>query len=308
MQPAARLVIVSAMETAVQRPSYRSIVVGYDGSDGAVDALALGSLLADTVGAELTIVGVFAADPWLGIEDPRFQWLDPEMSRCVADAAQSVTCESACVPSTSASRGLHDFAQKSDADLIVVGSSPRAGMGRVLAGSVSQRLLEGGPCAVAVAPLGFRDSEVALRVIGAGFNGTPESLEALDTAVAIGKAAGATLRLFVVAETAPDTNAVRARYQELLHETLEAVPGELRAAGTLLDGAPAAALLEEADKRVDLLCLGSRGYGPLRRVLLGSVSSEVVQSAPCPVLVVPRRAEEASSTVDELLGGEKSAV
>ena len=297
--------------------SYRSIVVGYDGSDGAVDALALGSLLADTVGAQLTIVGICAADPWLGMDDPRFQWVDPEMSRDMAEAAQSVTCESACVPSTSAPRGLHDFAQKNGADLIVVGSSPRAGIGRVLAGSVSQRLLQGGPGAVAVAPSGFRDRELALRVIGVGFNGTPESQDALDAAVTIGKAAEATMRLFVVAETshatpsvgaAPDTNAGRGRYQELLHESLGAVPDKLRAAGTLLEGAPAAALLDEAEKGVDLLCLGSCGYGPLRRVLLGSVSSEVVQSALCPVLVVPRRAEEASSTVDELLGGEKSAV
>jgi hypothetical protein len=37
-----------------------------------------------------------------------------------------------------------------------------------------------------------------------------------------------------------------------------------------------------------LLVLGSRGYGPVRRVLLGSVSGELVRGAACPVLVVPR--------------------
>ena len=42
---------------------------------------------------------------------------------------------------------------------------------------------------------------------------------------------------------------------------------------------------------MDLLVVGSRGYGPLRRVLLGSVSSELMHSAPCPVMVVPRTAE-----------------
>lgn len=42
------------------------------------------------------------------------------------------------------------------------------------------------------------------------------------------------------------------------------------------------------EKDVDLLVLGSRGYGPLTRVLLGSVSRRAAQDAPCPVLVVPR--------------------
>jgi nucleotide-binding universal stress UspA family protein len=41
----------------------------------------------------------------------------------------------------------------------------------------------------------------------------------------------------------------------------------------------------------DLLVTGSRGYGPLRRVLIGSVSTPLMHSAPCPVMVVPRTAE-----------------
>jgi nucleotide-binding universal stress UspA family protein len=41
---------------------------------------------------------------------------------------------------------------------------------------------------------------------------------------------------------------------------------------------------------VDLLVLGSRGFGPVMRLLIGSVSSRVIREAPCPVLVVPRPA------------------
>jgi nucleotide-binding universal stress UspA family protein len=53
-------------------------------------------------------------------------------------------------------------------------------------------------------------------------------------------------------------------------------------------GDPVRALETEAHEGLDLLVLGSRGFGPLRRVLLGSVSSQLVRLAPCPVLVVPR--------------------
>lgn len=51
-------------------------------------------------------------------------------------------------------------------------------------------------------------------------------------------------------------------------------------------GSPAAVLLEEARAReADLLLVGSTGVGRLRAAFLGSVSSQVVDHAPCPVLV-----------------------
>jgi nucleotide-binding universal stress UspA family protein len=54
----------------------------------------------------------------------------------------------------------------------------------------------------------------------------------------------------------------------------------------LLHGRPASVIVEEAqDLRADLIVVGSRGLGRLRSMLLGSVSAEVVDHAPCPVLV-----------------------
>ena len=37
-----------------------------------------------------------------------------------------------------------------------------------------------------------------------------------------------------------------------------------------------------------MLVCGSRGYGPLRAVLLGGVSSALAHTAACPLLVIPR--------------------
>ena len=82
-------------------------------------------------------------------------------------------------------------------------------------------------------------------------------------------------------------------------EVREAVAAELREAvaryadgvvpvkGQLLVGAPAKQLIAES-LDLDLLVMGSRGFGGLRRALLGSVSGQVVLDAACPVLVVPR--------------------
>ena len=74
-------------------------------------------------------------------------------------------------------------------------------------------------------------------------------------------------------------------------EVLEELPRGLRASGEVLRGNAAETIASKADEGVDLLVMGSRGYGPARRVLLGSVSSELARSAPCPLLVVPRTAE-----------------
>jgi nucleotide-binding universal stress UspA family protein len=41
---------------------------------------------------------------------------------------------------------------------------------------------------------------------------------------------------------------------------------------------------------LDLLVVGSRSHGPMRRLLLGSTSRRVVRDAKCPVLVLPRGA------------------
>ena len=57
--------------------------------------------------------------------------------------------------------------------------------------------------------------------------------------------------------------------------------------GKLLEG-DAAGLLERESEGLDLLVTGSRGYGPKRAVLVGSVSSELLRTAQCPVVVVPR--------------------
>jgi hypothetical protein len=56
---------------------------------------------------------------------------------------------------------------------------------------------------------------------------------------------------------------------------------------TKIVGGDTIAALVEQSARMDLLVLGSRGYGPVKRVLLGSVSRRLVNGARCPVLIVP---------------------
>ena len=79
-------------------------------------------------------------------------------------------------------------------------------------------------------------------------------------------------------------------FQMQLNGAVAELPQDLRAHPVFERGDPAEKLLESAEMGVDLLVLGSRGFGPVMRLLIGSVSSRVIREAPCPVLVVPRPA------------------
>jgi nucleotide-binding universal stress UspA family protein len=74
---------------------------------------------------------------------------------------------------------------------------------------------------------------------------------------------------------------------EGLSEAVSQLGDDLDVTAELLDGR-AVTDLARTSGEVDLLIVGSRGYGPLRAVLLGSVSHELVRSAQTPVVVVPR--------------------
>jgi nucleotide-binding universal stress UspA family protein len=79
-------------------------------------------------------------------------------------------------------------------------------------------------------------------------------------------------------------------YERLVRETVSALDADIDVSQTLLDG-DAQHLLACESSDLDLLVVGSRGYGPLRAVLLGSVSSALVRPARSPLVVVPHTAD-----------------
>jgi len=103
------------------------------------------------------------------------------------------------VLSPSTPEGLRDLAEREQADVIAFGSEYRTAPGHVAAGTSAQRLLEGGPIAVAIAPAGMRDhGDLAIKVVSAvSEEGDPGPEE---TAASIAAAFGATLETRVDGE------------------------------------------------------------------------------------------------------------
>jgi nucleotide-binding universal stress UspA family protein len=209
----------------------------------------------------------------------------------------------------SAARALHEAAEAEDAGLLVVGSRKDGPLGRVRAGSTVERLLHGAPCPIAVVPGGW-ESRGGLGTIGVAYVDSEEAREALRGAHALAARAGAGAKLRVLTVHTPHLGMyaeTEAHVGVRPSKSIEQVEGEHRvrteralqaAIAELGDGVPVeveafveddpAQTLVRVSEHLDLLVCGSRGYGPLRAVLLGGVSRRVAVEAHCPVIVLPR--------------------
>lgn len=207
---------------------------------------------------------------------------------------------------------LHHLADEMNAAAVVVGSTHRGTLGRVLIGDVAAGLLHGSPCPIAVAPRGYESAaDGDMRRIGVAFDGTAESDEALTAAIGLAKRTGGSLSSFTVFEPidwsgsyavpgwvpSPDSeNARLQRAQSIAEQALEAVPEGVRATAELLHG-QVVSTLAGVSHELDLLVCGSRGYGALRRVGAGSVSRGLAHEAACPLLLVPRKPTATAATL-----------
>jgi nucleotide-binding universal stress UspA family protein len=284
-----------------------SIVVGWDGTPGGRDALALADLLAAGLGARLVIAHVYpvTTPASSGFDTRLADVADAGLAAIDLDPLVTASVDTLSIAADTPARGLREVAEAERAALIVVGTTARGRIGRVLVGSVARRLLHGSPCAIAVAPRGLAQHELHTGVVAAAFDLSPESQRAVDQAAAIASALGASVRIIAIEPVSArhfddlDVDAgfagagatPSARLQAGVSRVRAGLPARLRAEGRLLKGDPVETLIEEAGAGVDLLVMGSRGHGALGRVFAGSVSAAVLEAAPCPVIVVPRQAQ-----------------
>lgn len=134
---------------------FSNVIVGVDGAEGGRDAIALAKfLLAD--GGRLTLGNVYPGESyiWRG-GTPIYQTIERDDSQALLNREQKevdVEAELRSFGDPSIGKGLHVLAEHVGADLLVVGSSRRTLVGRVMVGDDTRAALNGAPCAVAIAP------------------------------------------------------------------------------------------------------------------------------------------------------------
>jgi nucleotide-binding universal stress UspA family protein len=289
---------------------FSKVIVGFDGSEQARDALSLAAAVTTRDG-ELVVCCVHhfkTLSAHLDLTEPH---LDHAAAEGCAEEAfglldSPLTISSVLVAGASAAGALQRTAERQHADLLVLGSSHRGAVGRVLVGSVTEETLQGAPCPVAVAPVGFhrQAADAHFARIAVGYDVAAPAQNALEAGAALATQTGAELRVVAVADTAAALAGggslamsypaiVKARLHAAEEGVAQALTGlgeSISASSEVRDGQAGEKLLEVTHS-VDLLVLRSRGRGPVRRMVLGSVCDTIVRAAACPVLVIPPAVE-----------------
>ncbi|WP_425955190.1 universal stress protein [Xylanimonas sp. McL0601] len=206
------------------------------------------------------------------------------------------------------------LAAAQDVDMLVLGRRRRGRLGRLMLGSVSSELVERAEVSVTVVRLDENGSggepdedenvdedgvEAAPRVV-VGVDTSGSSVLALQHAAEVAARTGAVLdavfawQITTLAPLpgswgwAPPLDEYEGFATDRLDEAIEAAGIELppeQLARSVVHKAPAAALLE-ASTAAERVVVGARGLGGFDRLLLGSVSRQVLEYASCPVTVV----------------------
>jgi nucleotide-binding universal stress UspA family protein len=284
------------------------IVVAVDGSPGAADAVALAALLSDALDAPTILACVHPPRALSArITGTAFEDRDADGAQRIVDAvawpSDRPAPERRVVWSATPALGLRMVADHVAADLVVVGSSHRHGLGRAVPGTTAMRLVADRSRPIAIAAVGHAGARQAMQMqhIGIAYDGSPAARRALTFAVGLARRTDAWLRVFDVAvprtplelachgpAAAPliGLEPARAEARANLTEALATIPSDIAVNSELLDGDPSSQLVD-LSSRLDLLIMGSRGHGLFERLLLGSTSDAVAAGTRCPLVVVP---------------------
>ena len=169
-------------------------IISYDDTPGDHDALMLGRILADA-GAALTLAYVRHATQSDHSEEQQEAHQAEMLLARGARRLAGTQVDTRIVLSPSTPEGLRGLAEEEGADIIVFGSDYRTASGHVVPQHSTQRLLEGGPAAVAIAPAGYHSgrAEDAIRIHRIGVIAIPGDDTTLATARALADSFGATL-------------------------------------------------------------------------------------------------------------------
>lgn len=306
----------SADQGANSSPSRISrIAVGVDGYPEGRDAVVVAATLARATNAELLLVAVHPYPLVVLPEEANWKSLERQAASLLRETRDSLAPDARIVVETGLSvpRALECVVAREHCDLLVVGSSRHGLEDRVRIGKRTRQLLGDFTCPLAIAPRGTHaKASTELRRIGVGFDGGGESDAALALAGSIARPVGAELRLCgVIDDRVPPPGWSALDIHNIDRQCLEeVVQGEMDAlharalkgakatgAGVhaeVLRGRPADALLKLSET-VDLLVIGSRHWGPVARLVLGSTGEALAHDSACPLLVVPRLAADSNA-------------
>lgn len=287
---------------------FHKVLVGIDGHGGGLDAAALAHRLVAPDG-ELILTHVDVAYPiaakGAGGDYDRVLRVDAQALLDQATAQTGIQ-KHAVQTATSVGHGLQELAERESADLVVVGATRRGPAARVFIGDDTRDTLKAVSGAVAVAPAGYADKSPAIHQIGLAYDGSDESRAAATVARDLSIVLKAELAAIEVVDV-PMYLLYAGKNPEgtSAQDPLEDAANEIAALGDFEPRVRFGGVEEQlvsASGELDLLIMGSRSVGLVRRLLNGSTSLDLARSARCAVLILTHSACEAyhaGSVADE---------
>jgi nucleotide-binding universal stress UspA family protein len=278
---------------------FDDVIVAVDDDEAALDALALGRILASSV-ATLTLahVEVGGSDRADGAGIDLRPARDPQPPRplvSLSDEDGGAPLPFVVVAAASTAAGLHDLAWRRAADLLVIGAPRRVALERALGRDTAGAIIEHAPCAVAVAPPGYAGRTPGLETIGVGYDGSLASEQGLEAARRLAAERRAKLLGFEAVKPRPAHDPFDAPHE--IDERIAAARRRLAALGDLEPHAEYGGRVAELARfgaSVDLLVLGPRDKEAPSALHLAPLAARLAHHAPCPLLLVAKPVPVAS--------------
>jgi nucleotide-binding universal stress UspA family protein len=284
---------------------YDSILLPFDGSEGAIEVLHHVSQLADWADATIQILYVAdtTRDSVTVVEGETIDMLEQKGEDIVEEAAKTLDTHSVSydtdVVQGNPSPTIVDYAERYEQDLVVMPTHGREGVSRYLIGSVSEKVvrLSSGPV-LTVRMQPDETVEFPYENILLPTDGSTAATHAADHVLSLAASLDATVHvLSVVGETALGLD-VRStspgrENEQAATEAVEAVVSEAETRGVtdivrhIEDGTPIEEILGCIESNdIHAVGMGTTGKRGTDRILLGSVAEKTVRSAPTPVLTI----------------------
>ncbi len=277
------------------------ILLATDGSEDAELAATTAVGVARGTASELHVVHTYRTVPSVHFDALVRQEMEREAQGILDEQVKQIEGLGGSVAQARLSEGgaaeeIVALAEEIGAGLVAVGSRGRGRIRRLLMGSVSDAVVRQAHCPVIVVrwkPVAF-PAKILLAT-----DGSEEATLATQTVTDLGERTGSELHVIHVGEVPlvyhPERHGYGAEYEEHEREArqlLEAQVERMKATGVTV--AQAHLRMGRADEEIvvlaeelgaDLIAMGGRGLGGVRRALMGSVSDSVVRHAHCPVLI-----------------------
>lgn len=272
------------------------VIVGVDGSPESASAASVGWMLARAADVRCRLVhAIGEASVSLGMSGAgvvtealqlaALAGTRAELGASLRDCVPPAVVDAMVISTGTTADVLEAVVNETDASLLVLGGKHHTALGRWLGGSTVQHVV--------------RRLSVPLLVTAGELRARPRVLVALDPsyaavptarhAVAFARLMGSPLHALHVVDPPPAIAELpRDWSREIVERDIWPLLPLVEQAKVIREGVPFATIVDEAAAwRADVIVVGSHGKGWVDRLLIGSVTEDLLNNLPCAVLVVP---------------------